>query len=73
MPGGVFSRETGLLISQSIPATRQPDNNGYSSGRRPRQVLSSLQSTMSEPCQPADYYETLGVQRAVSDADIKKA
>eukprot|EP00904_Undaria_pinnatifida_P008570 jgi/Undpi1/4843/HiC_scaffold_19.g08196.m1 len=28
---------------------------------------------MSEPCQPADYYETLGVQRAVSDADIKKA
>lgn len=32
-----------------------------------------LAPAMVSPCQPADYYETLGVQRAVSDADIKKA
>lgn len=42
----------------------------YSSHLNPRYTLET--SAMSA-ASPTDYYQTLGVQRAASDADIKKA
>lgn len=69
MPGGVFSLKRNCF---AFP-TRQPDNDGWTIEASLPSLIDFPAQAMATPCQPADYYETLGVQRAVSDADIKKA